>query len=81
MLSEAANTDLRHEVAGGTVADALGDLFDKKPGLRNHILDEEGRIRPHVSIFVDGMQSGLDSEVGAFSEIRVLHAVSGGASA
>lgn len=78
MLSEAANTNLRHDVDGGTVAEALEALFRKKPGLRNHILDDGGEIRPHVSVFVDGMQSDLRGEVGDGSEIRILHAVSGG---
>ena len=78
MLSEAANTDLRHEVAGNTVAEALGALFERKPGLRNHILDDAGRIRPHVSMFVDGVQSDLSTSVADAAEIRVLHAVSGG---
>jgi molybdopterin converting factor small subunit len=78
MLSEAANTDLRHEVVGETVGEALGDLFEKKPGLRNHILDEGGSVRPHVSLFVDGTQSELATTIDDRSEIRILHAVSGG---
>ena len=78
MLSDAVKSDLRHDVAGTTVADALGDLFEAQPGLRNHILDDSGAIRPHVSVFVDGRQSSLDDSVDTNSEIRVLHAVSGG---
>ena len=78
MLSETANTDLRHQVAGITVAEALSSLFDKKPGLRNHILDDGGEVRPHVSVFVDGVQSDLATPVADNSEIRILHAVSGG---
>lgn len=80
MLSEAANTDLRHEIEGATVSGALDDLFRSKPGLRNHILDDSGAIRPHVSVFVDGQQSDLDDPVGEHSQIRILHAVSGGGS-
>lgn len=78
MLADAANTDLHHQVAGGTVGEALGALFQKKPGLRNHILDESGSVRPHVSLFVDGVQADLSESVGESSELRVLHAVSGG---
>ncbi|HXV69872.1 MAG TPA: MoaD/ThiS family protein [Acidimicrobiia bacterium] len=78
MLSEAANTDLRHEVRGTTVAEALASLFEVKPGLRNHILDDGGAVRPHVSVFVDGVQSDLSTAVVDSSEIRILHAVSGG---
>lgn len=78
MLSEATNTGLRHEVAGGTVGEALEELFQEKPGLRNHILDDAGEVRPHVSLFVDGVQSDLTTALGDSSEVRVLHAVSGG---
>lgn len=78
MLSEAANIDLRHEVAGATVGEALSALFDRKPGLRNHILDDGGEVRPHVSVFVNGVQSDLATNVDDGSEIRILHAVSGG---
>ena len=78
LLAEIANTGPAHPVVGSTVAEALDDLFSQLPGLRNHVLDEAGAIRPHVSIFVDGYQAGLDTAVGGDAEIRILHAVSGG---
>jgi len=78
MLSEAANTELRHEVVGATVGEALDTLFQEKPGLRNHILDDAGGVRPHVSLFVDGIQSDLTTALRDGSEVRILHAVSGG---
>lgn len=78
MLSEAANTDLRHEVDGGTVAEALETLFERKPGLRNHIIADGGQIRPHVSVFVDGIQSDLGTALRDGSKIMILYAVSGG---
>lgn len=78
LLSETAGVDMVHAVAGGTVATAFDELFVRVPGLGNHILDEKGQIRPHVSVFVDGVQADLDTGVQPESEIRVLHAVSGG---
>ena len=70
---------LEHEVTGGTVREALDSLLAKEPGLRTHLLDEQGEIRPHVSIFVDGVQAKLDTPIRMGADIRVLHAVSGGA--
>jgi hypothetical protein len=35
-------------------------------------------VRPHVSLFVDGTQSELATTIDDRSEIRILHAVSGG---
>lgn len=78
MLSGTVNTPGTIRVEGKTVAEAFADLFRQQPGLRNHILDDEGMIRAHVSVFVDGNQSGLDSAVGEGAQLRILHAVSGG---
>ncbi|HEU4319951.1 MAG TPA: MoaD/ThiS family protein [Acidimicrobiia bacterium] len=78
MLADAANTEIRHQVGDGTVARSLADLFAAHPGIKNHVLDDRGEIRPHVSIFVDGHRAGLDTVVGEGSEVRVLNAVSGG---
>lgn len=78
MLADTANIDVRQSVGGDTVAEALQALFEKSPGLRHHILEEDGAIRPHVSVFVDGSQADLDTSLEGMSELRILHAVSGG---
>jgi len=78
MLSETVNVGQSHSVAGDSVANALEDLFVRVPGLRNHVLDDSGEIRPHVSIFVDGVQADLGTDLSEDSEVRILHAVSGG---
>ena len=78
MLVESVGTETSLEVDGATVEEALGDLFAKAPGLRNHIVDESGSIRHHVSVFVDGWQADLNTTVGKDTDIRILHAVSGG---
>lgn len=79
MLAETMAVDTIHQVDGSTVDEVLGDLFRQVPGLRHHILDEFGAIRPHVSVFVDGDQARLGTRVRPGSDVRVLHAVSGGA--
>ena len=78
MLSETVNTEPVHDVEGATVAEALDNLFARLPGLRGHILEETGAVRSHVSVFVDGEQADLSTQVGDGSELRILHAVSGG---
>lgn len=78
LLAEIAGTGSTHPVQGSTVAEALEDLFSSLPGLRNHVLDEGGAIRPHVSLFVDGHQADLSTALGGDADIRILHAVSGG---
>lgn len=78
MLAQVANAELSHQVEGATVGQVLASLFDAEPGLRGHIVDETGRVRPHVSIFVNGAQANVDSSVVQDAEIRILQAVSGG---
>lgn len=81
VLFETVNTKASHEVDGATVREAFSALFEVEPGLRHHIVDETGTTRPHVSVFVDGHQADLDTAVAEGSDIRVLHAVSGGSPA
>lgn len=78
LLVHSVEAGLDHEVRGSTLHEALDDLFRSEPGLRSHLLDESGAIRPHVSIFVDGERGSLETAVGESSQIRVLQAVSGG---
>ena len=70
------------EVEGGTVREALERVFERQPKLRAYVLDEQGHLRQHVSIYVGGTQIGdrekLSDAVGARDEIYVLQALSGG---
>ncbi len=77
-LSDVANADRLQTVEGDNVETVLSDLFAKVPGLRSHLLDEQGRIRAHVSVFVDQEQADLATPVGEGARIQVLQAVSGG---
>lgn len=68
--------------AAPTVGEALEALFGLHPRLRPRILDEQGRVRPHVNVFVDResirLSGGLATRLLDGAEIMVLPAVSGG---
>jgi hypothetical protein len=71
------------ETVGGTNLRAvLESYFALHPTLRAYVLDEQGALRKHVVIFVDGRQlgdrSGLSDAVGEASEVYVMQALSGG---
>jgi photosystem II stability/assembly factor-like uncharacterized protein/molybdopterin converting factor small subunit len=66
-------------VEGATVAEALVALERDYPGLRGWILDEAGRPRPHVALFVGGDRVGADASVAPRDRLHVLGAISGGA--
>ena len=70
------------EVDGVTVAQALAAVFAGAPQVRDYVLDEQGHVRKHVHIYVDGRRIAdrekLTDAVTATSEICVLQALSGG---
>jgi molybdopterin converting factor small subunit len=78
VLTHAVTTGARHEAKGETLGEVLESLFADEPGLRNHLLDETGAIRPHVLIFVDSARADLATPVSPGSQVQVLQAVSGG---
>jgi sulfur-carrier protein len=70
------------DVDGSTVQDALAALWTLHPRLRDRILDEQGRVRPHVNLFVDRESirytGGLATPLGTDATLSVVPAVSGG---
>lgn len=42
------------DLPGASVGAVLEALFALHPGLRGYVLDELGRLRHHVAVFVDG---------------------------
>ena len=69
-------------VNGATVRAALEEVFGVQPRVRDYVLDDQGHLRKHVHIFVDGQRVSdgvrLDQPVGKQSEIYVMQALSGG---
>jgi len=66
------------DAAGETVSAVLQEVFDQEPRIRGYVLDEQGELRKHVFIFVDGQRARLSNPVGEKSEIYVLQALTGG---
>jgi molybdopterin synthase sulfur carrier subunit len=66
------------EVPGATVGAALEAVFRAQPQVRAYVLDEQGELRKHVFVFVDGRRARLADGVGAASAIHVLQALTGG---
>jgi molybdopterin converting factor small subunit len=66
------------EAAGSTVGAVLDSVFTANPRLRGYVLDDQGRLRHHVVVFVDGERADLRDPVRESSEIHVLQALSGG---
>jgi sulfur carrier protein ThiS len=69
-------------VPAGTVAEALESVFRENPRLRSYIVDEQGRLRQHVAVFVGGElvrdRSNLSDRVQDHQDVFVMQALSGG---
>jgi molybdopterin synthase sulfur carrier subunit len=68
------------EFVGGTVREVLDAVFTKHPGIKSYVVDEQGALRKHVNIFIDGapikdreLQSDAPGE-----EVYIMQALSGG---
>jgi molybdopterin synthase sulfur carrier subunit len=70
------------EVTGETIGAALDQIFRASPRLRSYVLDDQGSLRVHVKIFVNGCPvrdpSRLSDRIGPTDEIHVIQALSGG---
>jgi len=70
------------EAAGNTVRDVLDAVFAGNPQARGYVLDEQGELRKHMAIFLDGRmirdRTGLTDPVGPDSKLYVMQALSGG---
>ncbi len=67
-----------HELAGDTVVELLRALEVEHPEISGWILDERGRIRRHINVFVNGERSAEDTAVGSGARVEVLPAITGG---
>ena len=69
-------------VEGTTVREALEAYFELNEPSRGYIVDDQGQLRRHMMVFVNGEpiddRAGLSDPVEAQSEVYVVQALSGG---
>ncbi len=69
-------------VKGTTVREVLDAVFADNPCLRSYVLDDQGELRQHMAVFLDGVQVrdrvSLSDAVSENCEIYVMQALSGG---
>jgi sulfur-carrier protein len=69
-------------VAGDTVRQVLDAVFEGNPRARGYVLDDQGVVRSHMVVFVDGRQvrdrQKLSDPVRPEAEVYVAQALSGG---
>lgn len=73
--TERSQTDAR----GTTLAALLLDLDRQYVGIRFRMIDEQDRIRRHIRIFVNGVQThDLAQPLAETDEVVIVQALSGG---
>jgi sulfur-carrier protein len=68
----------KHDLPGGTVGEVLRELERRHPPVTGWILDEQGRIRPHVMVFMNGERTREDIPLEPDAVLHVLPSISGG---
>ena len=67
------------EGEGTTVDELLRDLDRRYPGMRFRIVDEQGRLRTHVKVWVNADPvRDLSTAIAPTDEITIMQALSGG---
>jgi molybdopterin converting factor small subunit len=80
-------TPLRSYTAGEKYVDATGTTLDELlveldrrfPGIRFRVVDEQGRLRHHMRIFVNRtIEADLSTPISGDDEVVLMQALSGG---
>ena len=73
---------LEAELPGSTVNEVLDAYFADNPRARGYVVDDQGALRHHMMVFVDGDPVAdrvkLSDPVRPQSEVYVIQALSGG---
>ena len=72
----------RREISGATVREALDSLFAENPRLKGYLLEDNGAVRKHVAVFLNGEsvkdRAKLTDPLPPDGEIFIMQALSGG---
>ncbi len=70
------------QVEAGTLGSALDAAFRAAPALRGYVLDEQGALRKHVAVFVNGemipRSANLARLLAPGDRVHVIQALTGG---
>lgn len=72
----------RVAVEASTVDEALGALCREYPGLRNHLLSEDGKVRKFINVYVNDddirFLSGQTTPLGVNDVVSIIPSIAGG---
>jgi sulfur-carrier protein len=81
-LRQYAGNNAEVEVSGGTAGEALGDLTEQHPELKNHLYTGDGKLRSFVNVYLGDEDirylDGPDTEVSEGDELSIIPSIAGG---
>ncbi len=77
-LKDLAGGNREVAIEGASVGEVLRELERQHPRIEGWVLDEHGRVRRHVNVFVDGERVREDAPVAPSATLHVLPSISGG---
>lgn len=67
------------DATGASLDELLVDLDRRFPGIRFRVVDEQGRLRQHMRIFVNrSIEDDLSTQISGDDEVVLMQALSGG---
>lgn len=67
------------EATGATLDEALHDLDRQYPGIRFRMIDEQGKGRAHIKLFINReLERSLNRALAPSDELLIVAALSGG---
>jgi molybdopterin converting factor small subunit len=66
------------QIDAANVNEAFDRLDERWPGIRDRLVVPGPALRPHIQVFVDREQAGLDTAITGGSRVDVIAAISGG---
>jgi molybdopterin converting factor small subunit len=66
------------DIEAATVNEAFDRLEERWPGIRDRLVVPGPALRPHINVFVDREQAGLETALTGGSRVDVIAAISGG---
>lgn len=81
-LRDATGGLTKLEASGRTLADVIADVERRHPGFRGRIVDETGKLRSYVNVYIGDddarTQGGVHAPVPDGIEVMVIPAMAGG---
>lgn len=82
-LRDSTGGQTRLEASGRTLGDVIADVERRYPGFRERVLDDAGKLRTYVNVYIDEddarAKGGTDAGVPEGAEVMVIPAMAGGA--